>query len=303
VKSLDLTVDRSGHDVSALPAPVAEGAVMRAGLALSGLMFLALFGPALLGLVQDWVREDDYRHGFLLLPVAAYLAWKSWKPNIQRRSPALGALTIVGAVLLFWMSTVAAEFFTMRFSALLALCGLVIYFLGPAQMRAWWLPVALLAFTIPLPAVVLNSLTLPLQLLASQVAVEMLQFRFVPATVAGNIIHLPGHDLFVAEACSGLRSLSALFGMTLLIGGTGLTRATSRIALLLLAIPCALAANALRVFVTGYLVYYFGPEAAEGALHESAGIIVFLVSLAAITLSMTILRHAERPRRAPDATA
>jgi len=295
VKLLTATASFAGRR----PLALADGkTAVRLGLVLSILMFFALFGPALAGLVRDWVRVEDYRHGFLLLPVAGYLGWQGWKGSDQKPSPALGAVVIVAGVVLFWMSSIAAEFFTLRSSALLAACGLVIYFFGVPQLRAWWLPVALLAFTIPLPAVVLNSLTLPLQLLASQVAVELLQFRHVPATVAGNIIQLPGHDLFVAEACSGLRSLSALFGMTLLIGGTGLSQAWSRVALLLLAIPCALAANALRVFATGYLVYYLGPEAAEGMIHESAGIIVFLVSLAAIALVMLALRAAERPRSA-----
>ncbi len=297
MKVLDVTADRAAR-----PAPVhvdaAGTAAVRVGLGLSILMFFALYGPALASLVRDWASSDDYRHGFLLLPVAGYLAWQSWRGSDQQPSPAVGGAVIVAAVVLFWMSSIAAELFTLRSSALLAACGLVIYFYGVPQLRAWWLPVALLAFTIPLPAVVLNSLTLPLQLLASQVAVELLQFRHVPATVAGNIIQLPGHELFVAEACSGLRSLSALFGMTLLIGGTGLTRAWSRVTLLLLAIPCALLANALRVFATGYLVYYLGPEGAEGAIHESAGIIVFLVSLAGIALIMLALRTVERPRSA-----
>jgi len=297
VKALDIAAGPASRPASALAAGTGTMAV-RIGLGLSIVMFFALFGPALSGLVRDWAQIEDYRHGFLLLPVAGYLAWQGWKGSDQQPNPVLGAVVIVVAVVLFWMSSIAAEFFTLRSSGLLAACGLVVYFYGMPQLRAWWLPVALLAFTIPLPAVVLNSMTLPLQLLASDVAVGLLQFRHVPATVAGNIIQLPGHELFVAEACSGLRSLSALFGMTLLIGGTGLSRAWSRIALLLVAIPCALAANALRVFATGYIVYYLGPDAAEGAIHESAGIIVFLVSLAAIALIMLALRAVEQPRSA-----
>ena len=295
MKSLDLTAGAPGRVGGFVDA---DSTTVRVGLAVSILAFFALFGPALADLVGDWATDDDYRHGFLLLPVAGYLAWQEWKGGERRPAQARGAAVIVAAVVLFWMSSIAAEFFTLRVSALMAACGLVIYYFGPAQLRAWWLPVALLAFTIPLPAVMLNSLTLPLQLLASQVAVELLQFRHVPATVSGNIIQLPGHDLFVAEACSGLRSLSALFGMTLLIGGTGLVKPWGRILLLVVAIPCALAANALRVFATGYLVYYFGPDAAKGTIHESAGIIVFLVSLAAIALVMLVLRAAEKRRSA-----
>ncbi|MFQ5747059.1 MAG: exosortase/archaeosortase family protein [Gemmatimonadota bacterium] len=265
--------------------------------------YLLLFGSTLRALlVDDWLHNGEYGHGLLLLPVAAYLAWTHHTRRADPE-PARGLLLLAVAVLLFWVSSMAAEFFTVRVSALLALSGLTVFYRGRSQLRAWWLPFALMVFTIPLPEVVLGSLTLPLQLLASRIAVAMLDFRHIPVGLAGNIIILPGHELFVAEACSGLRSLSALFGMSLLIAGTSLHRSWSRIALLAVAIPAALAANALRVFVTGYLVYYFGPDAAEGMAHASAGIIVFLVALGGVALAMLGLRKLERrPSRGAGAT-
>ena len=191
----------------------------------------------------------------------------------------------------------AAEYFTMRFAALGALAGLTVFYLGRRQLRAWWLPFALLVFTIPLPEVVLNSLTLPLQLLASKAALAGLHLRHVPAALAGNVILLPGgQELFVAEACSGLRSLSALFGLTLLIGGTGLATGWGRGLLMAIALPAALVANALRVFVTGFLAYYVGPGVTEGAAHEGVGIAVFLVTLGGVALLVPPLRSWEAGR-------
>lgn len=260
--------------------------------------YVLLFGASLRTLlVDDWLHNGEYGHGLLLLPIAAYLAWTK-RLSRAEPAPARGLFVLGGAVLLFWVSTMAAEFFTVRFSALLAVAGLTLYYRGRRQLRAWWLPFTLMVFTIPLPEVLLGSLTLPLQLLASKMAVTLLAFRHIPVELAGNIILLPGHELFVAEACSGLRSLSALFGLTLLIAGTGLDRPWSRVVLLIIAIPAALIANAFRVFVTGYLVYYFGPGAAEGMAHASAGIVVFLIALGGVGLVMLGLRRLEnRPPR------
>ncbi len=258
--------------------------------------FAALFGETTWELVRDWAGDEEYRHGFLLLPVAAWLAWERRLRPRPTPSRGLGLALLAGAVLLFLAGVAAAEFFTRRFAILLALAGLAGYYLGARQLRAWWLPFGLLVFTIPLPEVVLNSLSLRLQLLASEAAVAALEFRHIPVALSGNVIQLPGQDLFVAEACSGLRSLSALFGLTLLFAGTGLALSGTRAVLLALAVPIALVTNAFRVFGTGYLAFYMGPRVTEGALHEAAGIAVFILALAGVGAAMLLLRKLERAR-------
>lgn len=296
----------SGRDADPIPGksiPADRGRAVgerllrtaRPGPVAAAFAFLLLFGTTLLGLAGDWVHVPDYRHGLLLAPVALYLAWQR-RVDPEDRLPArrAGLLVLAAAVLLFCVGRVMAEYFTMRGSMLLAVAGLTLFYAGVAQLRRWWLPFALLAFTIPLPEVVLNSLTLPLQLLASKVAVGLLSFRHVPVRLAGNIIRLPGHELFVAEACSGLRSLSALLGTTLLLAGTFLRRTPTRIVLMLIAIPAALVANVLRVFVTGFLVYFYGAGAGKGAFHEGVGILVFLLALAGVGLVAFGLRWWER---------
>lgn len=258
-----------------------------------GAVFLAVFGPTLVDLFRDWTVSAEYGHGFLLLPIGGYLAWRYREPGSD---PArwLGLITLAGGVMAFLLGVLAAEYFTRRAAVLMCLAGLVLYYRGWGQLRAWWLPFALLAFTIPLPEVVLNSLTLPLQLLASEIAVALLESRHVPVALSGNIILLPGQELFVAEACSGLRSLSALLGLTLLIGGTVLRTFPTRVVLLLLAIPAAIAANALRVFATGFGAYYMGPEVTHGTLHTVAGALVFLLPLGLVGVATLPLRRVER---------
>ena len=265
--------------------------------AILSLTFLLLFQQTITDLFADWNHDPEYGHGLLLVPVAAYLAWRSRLSDDPLPSRVAGSLLLAASIVLFWLGTVAGEFFTRRVAVVLVLLGLVVYYRGWPQARARGLPFGLLLVTIPIPEVVLNSIMLPLQLLASRVAVGLLHFRHVPADLPGNIILLPGRELFVAEACSGLRSLSALIGMSVLMGGTVLTTAWARGLLLLFAMPAALAANAFRVFLTGYLVYYVGPEAAESSLHISAGIGVFLLALGLVAAAMELLRQLERPKR------
>src|SRR5690606_30017497 len=127
---------------------------------------------------------------------------------------------------------------------------------GFRQAMRWWLPFVLLWLSVPLPELVTSQLALPLQLRASQMGAALLAWRDIPVLLDGNIIHMPGQKLFVAEACSGLRSLTSLIALAVLMGALWLKRPGTRILLLLLAIPIAIVINGVRVFLTGFLVYF-----------------------------------------------
>jgi exosortase len=179
-----------------------------------------------------------------------------------------------------YLSALAADPFLSRASMFLALAALVIYAWGFRQLLHWWLPVALVALSVPLPDAVIGSLALPLQLKASSLGASLLSWRGLPVELDGNVIRLPGHDLFVTEACSGLRSLTALLSIGVLLGGVLLRHPASRVAIVLLAIPVAVIVNGVRVFVTGFLVAFVDPSLAEGFTHMTEGWLLFLVSFA-----------------------
>jgi exosortase len=170
----------------------------------------------------------------------------------------------------------------MRVSMMMALCGLVVYYMGLKQALAWWLPFALLVLSVPLPELIRSSLALPLQFKASELGAGLLEWRNVPVRLAGNVIQLPGHKLFVTEACSGLRSLTALLSLSLLMGGIWLRGPFLRAALIFAAIPIAVAINGVRVFLTGFLVYFVDPKLGEGFMHITEGWLLFVVSFALV---------------------
>jgi exosortase len=286
-------------------APAAERAAPAAPrLYLPALVTAALFTllfarPALL-LFRDWWSNPEAGHGLLLAPVALWLAWKRGLLKEFQPAPVLGALLIVTAVLLRATADLAAELFTLRASLVLAGVGVLVYFRGARQALAWWLPIALLILSIPLPELVTSTLALPLQFKASALGTKLLEWRHVPVALAGNIIQIPGHQLFVTEACSGLRSLNALLALSVLMGGLWLTSWLSRLLLVLVAIPIAVLINGVRVFLTGFLVYFVDPKLGEGFMHVTEGWLLFLVSLVltgAAAFGFRLLERAVAARR------
>lgn len=260
---------------------------------LAGLAFLVLYWAPILKLGRDWWSDPDAGHGLLLAPLAVYLAVRSGIDRSARPGRVLGTALLTAAVVLRYVGGLAAELFTMRVSMVAALLGLVIFWYGARQVLHWWLPVALLALSIPLPAVVLGSIALPLQFQASRMGAALLQLRHVPVLLEGNVIHLPGRTLFVTEACSGLRSLASLLALGVLIGGLSLRTPLGRLLLVAIAIPVAILLNGVRVFLTGFLVYFVDPALGEGFMHLTEGWIVFVVAFALLGATAWVLVRAE----------
>jgi exosortase len=248
--------------------------------ALTVIAFVVLFANPMANTAQAWWSSPEAGHGLLLAPVAVWLGWRSGVSKEARAQRALGLATIGMAIVLRYVAALAAEAFFGRASIFLALAGLVIWAWGFRQLLRWWLPVALLALSVPLPEIILGALALPLQFKASQLGAALLSTRGIPVQLSGNVIRLPGHDLFVTEACSGLRSLTALLSLGVLLGGLVLKHPASRAAIVLLSIPVAVVINGFRVFITGFLVAFVDPALADGFSHITEGWLLFLVAFA-----------------------
>lgn len=250
--------------------------------ALTAVLFLVLFAQPMYLLVRDWLTLPEAAHGMLLAPVAIWLAWKSGIREDARGNPALGTAILILAVVIRFLSGLAAELFTMRGSVVLALVGLTVYHYGVRQVVRWWLPFLLACLSIPLPELITQAIALPLQFRASEMGAALLQWRHIPVLLTGNVIRLPGHELFVTEACSGLRSMTALLALAVLMGGLLLRHPITRFLLVALAIPIAIVINGVRVFLTGFLVFFVDPKLGEGFMHLTEGWLLFLVSLVSI---------------------
>lgn len=186
---------------------------------------------------------------------------------------------MVFALAVLVVGVLGAELFLSRISLLLLIAGLVVFFRGWEFFRAVLFPWAFLILMVPLPAIIFNRITFPLQVLTSKVAATVLPWFGVPVLREGNVINLPHKPLDVAEACSGIRSLLALVTLSIIYGQLMEGRRWVRFVLVLAAVPIAVAANSLRIVGTGLLVEYWNPDKAEGFFHSFEGWLIFLVSL------------------------
>jgi exosortase len=244
----------------------------------AAVLFAVLFARPLQLLARDWWNNPEAGHGLLLAPLALWFAWKSGIVDAPRPGRLLGGALIVLGVGFRWLADLAAELFVMRGSMLLVLAGLVVWYFGVRQLLRWWLPFTLVALSIPLPEIVLSRIALPLQFTASKIGAGLLAWRQIPVLLTGNVIRIPGHELFVAEACSGLRSLTALISLGVLLGALVLRSAVARVLLVASVVPVAILLNGVRVFLTGFLVFFVDPKMGEGFMHATEGMLIFGVA-------------------------
>jgi exosortase len=260
----------------------------------TAVFFVALFWRQAFDLAVDWWTVPEAGHGLLLAPAALWLAWRAGIRQGAEPNRVLGLVVIVLAVVIRCAAGLAAELFSMRCSMIMALGGLTVYHFGFRQLIHWWLPFTLACLAVPLPELVTQALALPLQFRASRMGAALLEMRQVPVRLDGNVIRIPGNELFVTEACSGLRSLTALLSVGVLMSALVLQTVLGRIALVLLAIPIAIVVNGVRVFMTGFLVIFVSPELGKGFMHLTEGWLLFLVSLASMALFAWAGAAAER---------
>jgi exosortase len=247
-------------------------------LLLTAGLFALLFARPMRLLALDWWNNPEAGHGLLLAPLAVWFAWREGIIPDARPNRVIGGILLGLGVAFRYLADLAAELFIMRGSMLLSLLGIVIWYFGVRQALKWWLPFTLFGLSIPLPELILSRVALPLQFTASKIGASLLAWRDIPVMLTGNVIRIPGHELFVAEACSGLRSLTALLSLSVLLGAITLNRVASRVLLLAAAIPIAILLNGVRVFLTGFLVYFVDPKLGEGFMHITEGWMIFVVA-------------------------
>ena len=253
---------------------------------------LWLYFPTLSRLVGQWWNDPNFSHGFFVPLFSAFVIWqeRSRLTAVSLR-PSWWGLWLLGFGLsLLIVGQMGAELFLSRVSVLIVLAGLVVLFLGWSFFRAVLFPWAFLLLMIPIPTIIFNQITFPLQLLASKVASTTLPWMGVPVLREGNVIILPAMALEVAEACSGIRSLMSLATLAVIYGYLMERKVAVRVLLALASIPIAVAANSLRIVGTGLLVQYWDPERAEGFFHEFSGWLIFVVSLVMLYLLHRIVR-------------
>jgi exosortase len=198
---------------------------------------------------------------------------------------------IILALLLLIAGHTAIEYFSMRISLVILLCGLTLYLFGWATAGVAALPLLYLFFMVPLPYIIYDAVAFPLKLFVAEYSVLTLKLMGVPVLREGNIIMFPEIVLEVADACSGIRSLISLLALSVALAFMGERATGARFVIAFSAIPIAVATNGVRVVVTGVLSRTYGAAVATGFFHEFAGLTVFAVAFVLLGLVAWLTRR------------
>jgi len=253
-------------------------------------VFYFLYHKAIAALIFDWSVDPNFSHGFLIPFVALYMVW--YKKNelslISHEPSKAGLFIIILGMLVHIAGNVGSELFLMRFSMIITLSGIIIYYFGFRMFRKILIPVAYLIIMIPIPAILWNKIAFPLQLFSANISSQTIQLLGIPVFREGNILHLASTSLEVVDACSGLRSLTSLLALTGAFAFLAPLSTFKKWILFFSAIPIAVTVNVIRLTITGAMAAWIGPETAHGFLHDMSGLIIFGAALILVYIVFTI---------------
>ncbi len=258
-------------------------------LIIAGLLTL-LFYPALVWLVKSWLSNPYYTHGFLIVPIAALLAWRQWRHLVAepRRSETWpGIVTTVAALGIVVWAMRWQNYFAAALTLVVLLLGILLYLEGWPRSRHWLFPLLFLAFMVPLPFVDLASPWL--ESFTAQSATSLARLVGISAVQQGGEITLPNTTIAVGAPCSGLRSLVTM--VTVAVGWIYLVegRLAAKALMLAAVIPLVALSNVLRITILLVVAVLFGEEPALTYYHDWSSPILFLMALGLLLILGKIL--------------
>jgi exosortase len=206
-------------------------------------------------------------------------------------------MVLLAGLCLHLAGQLGADLFLTRISFLFVVTGALWFLAGWRALRTIAAPLVFLAIAVPLPALVANAITVPLQLTASRVAEASLTTMGVAVFRDGNVLELPSTALEVAEACSGLRSIVSLAAISVLLAWME-PSIPRRLAIVAASLPIAIVVNGLRIAATGLACEAWGPKAASGSWHTFSGWVTFMVSVFVLVQVQRLMARVRLPTSA-----
>jgi exosortase B len=249
-----------------------------------GLLSIAV--PTTLSLASEaWSKESGV-HGPIVLATGGWLIWRRWDAIKARAVPGSAFLAFVGLIfsLLLYVFGRAFDFLSLEALALIGVGLAVAYSLvGRLALQSLWFPIFYLLFLIPIPGWLVDRITAPLKEFVSYSAEGLLSSAGYAIVRQGVVLYIDQYQLLVKDACAGLNSLFSLTAISLFY--IYLRHNASwqyALFLILWIVPIAIVANIIRVLVLVLITHYLGEDAAQGFLHNSAGLLMFVIALLGI---------------------
>lgn len=251
-----------------------------------GIGLVLLVGPTMFQVARDTWSTEQGGHGPLVLATGGWALWRELKNNQVERRPGnlFVALPLLAFCLgLFVVARITGIIEIEAFAMYGALVTSAYMLFGGALMKTIWFPLIYLAFALPPPDTVVVAVTQPIKIAISEWAVSLLNLVGYPIANSGVIIQIGQYELLVAAACAGLNSIVTLTALCLFY--VYLRHRANFVAFLVIAlaaIPVAIISNFIRVLTLVLVTYYFGDSAAQGFVHDFAGLLMFSVALLTI---------------------
>jgi exosortase len=279
-----------GSATSVKPRGISAELVAWTRLVIVTSLVIAVYAEILIDLAREWWTRPEASYGILIPPFAFYLAYLGREQTraLPKRPDLRGLGLVATACLILLCGKLASEFFLCRISFILMLTGLAWTFWGVRRLRSVAFSLGLLTTMVPIPAILYNAAAAPLQLFASKVATQLAQMFGITVFRDGNVIHLANISLGVAEACSGLHSLSALIVASLVLGFIENLSAFGKLLIFALSAPLAIMVNVFRVTGTAVLADA-KPDLALGYYHAFSSWLVFLIGFGILWLATKLV--------------
>jgi exosortase len=265
-------------------------------LAVAEAAALALYAPVVAGMVGEWSEFPSLSHGFAIPLISAYLLWH--RRRLLAEAPVEGSIAglpvILVALGMLVIGSLGGEPFVARLSLPLALLGTVLFLGGTRVTRHAWVPIAYLAFMIPLPYLTLSALTYRSQLFDAGLTATALGWLGVPVLRDGVMLHLANMTLEVAADCSSVPAIAALLALGGAYAQMQPRPTWIRVALTLSAAPLGLLSNIVRLILTALGAYYLGPVALHNVIHKFSGTTVFLATVVLLVVLDALLTRISR---------
>jgi exosortase D (VPLPA-CTERM-specific) len=288
--------------LQALNPPVSvyrEPSLAWGSFALAVVLLASAFLDPIAQLVRIWNTQEEYSFGYIIPLISLFLVWQR-KDRLERipfEGSWPGFALVVAALGILAVGELSTLGTISQYALLLAIAGLALAYTGGAGFRVILVPIAVLAFMVPLPNYLLREISQALQLVSSQLGVALIRLCDISVYLEGNVIDLGAMKLQVVEACSGLRYLFPLMTLGFIAAYFYQDRFWKRATIFLSTIPITVLMNSLRIGLIGITVEYWGKSMAEGFLHDFEGWIIFMACTAVMLAEMWLLSRWSKPRR------
>ncbi len=253
--------------------------------------FLWSYWPGLVDLWKIWLRNDEYSSGLLVPFLAVYILWSRRQTIAQCRikPSVIGIFILLAAQALRLFGLLFMYGSAERLSIALSIPALVMLLFGWQFFKKVATILLFLCLMLPWPNRLQAAVSLPLQRWSTSSAVFCLELIGYEVIQEGNIIHIGNSTVAVAEACNGLRMITAFFVISGLVVLLVKRAWWEKLIVLVSSLPIALLCNTVRLAITAVFFTVLEGEYWEKMFHDFGGYAMMPLALAAVVAELWLL--------------